>query len=353
MITKKGWQDQVMLSLFRRESAYNAGVTMTNANACGMKGFECEVDWSDTVQDDKDVVSNAEFGTDQEIVAQGVDITYTESRCKPNTLAGLAHLALGERTTTQDGALAAYRHRLTPASAGTALPSIQAEARRGGLQYAYRGVKCGSLKLSGEAGGFLSLEAALKGSGHRAISATAFAASISESWMKLGDCRVWMETGAQISIPGTLAQGAQSISSATPDDLGVRLKSFTLGWDNAAEGLAGFGGGGQFHDIEYGRRSAELSFSLVFDSATEINYFLNQEPVAIEFDLRGSLIAAGGTLFHGCHLVVPRFKMKKAPLPKGGVGDILTCDIECDVQNDGVNPPLIIEVYTSQAAYLA
>lgn len=353
MITKKGWQDQVMLSLFAKEATYNAGVTMNGTNACSMKGFECDVDWSDTVTDDKDSVSGAELGTDQEITAQGVDITYREPRCKPNTLAGLANLALGARATTQDGALAAYRHKITPVAVGSALPSIQAESKKGGVQYAYRGVKCNSLKLSGEAGGYLSLEAALKGSGYRSTSATAFPAVIAESWMKLSNCKVWMETGANISLDATLTQDAENISSATPDDLKVRIKSFSVGWENALDPQPGFGGAGQLQDLDYARRSAELSFSLLFDASTELDYFLNQDPAAIEFDLKGALIAGGGTLFYGAHIIIPRFKIKKAPLPKGGPGDILTCDFECDVQNDGTNAPLIIEVYTAKAAYLA
>ena len=353
MITRKGWQDQIMMSLYAREATYDAGVVMNSANACSMKGFEAEADWSDTVQDDKDSVSGAEHGTDQEIVAQNVDISYKEARAKPNTLAGLSALTLGAITSTKDGAFNAWRHKCTPVPAGSALPSIQVEARKGGVQYAYRGVKCGSLKLAGEAGGYISLEAALKGSGTRVVSATAFAPSIIESWMKLSNCKVWMETGANIAISAALVQDAEDISSATPDDLKVRMRSFSVGWDNAIEGQAGMGGGGVFQDLDYGRRKAELSFSLLFNDVTELNYFLNQEPMAIEFDLKGALIAVGGSMFFGAQIIIPRFKLKKAPLPKGGPGDILTCDFECDVQDDGTNAPLIIETYNARAAYLS
>jgi hypothetical protein len=342
-----------MMSLFTKETAYDAGVTMNSSNACSMKGFECEVEWSDTVTDDKDTVSGAEHGTDQEITAQGVDITYKESRCKPNTLAGLGALALGAITSTKDGGFNAWRHKITPVAVGATLPSGQLEHKKGGVQYAYKGVKCGSLKLSGEAGGYLALEAALKGSGTRTVSATSFVASISESWMKLSNCKVWMETGANISIDATLTQDSENISSATPDDLKVRFKSFNLTWDNMIEGQAGFGGAGVFQDIDYGRRKCELSFSLLFSDATEMAYFTAQDACAIEFDLKGALVIAGASMYFGGQIIVPRFKIKKAPLPKGGPGDILTCDFEADVQDDGTNAPLIIEVYNGKPAYLA
>lgn len=353
MITKKGWQEQLMMSLNTKEVTYDAGVTMNGTNAVSMKGFEAEVDWSDTVQDDKDTVTGSEHGTDQEILSYGVDITYKEPRAKPTTLAALAHLTLGQSTATKDGAFNAWKHKATPVTVGTALPSIQVEGKKGGVQYAYKGIKGNSLKLAGEAGGYLSLEAMLKGSGTRATSATAFVASVSESWMKMSNCNVWMESGAAISIDATLTQGTENISTGAGTSLGVRLKSFNVGFDNALEGQAGAGGGGVFQDIDYGRRKVELGFSLLFDTDAELTLFLNQTPMAIEFDLSGAVIDAGGAYKFGTQIIVPRFKLKKAPQPKGGANDILTCDFECDVQDDGTNAPLIIETYTAKAAYLA
>ena len=353
MLTKKGWDRNLMLSLFKKEAAYDAGVTMSNANACSMKGFEVTIDWDDKVQDDKDAITGQEFGTDQEFITQAVKLSYKEPRAKPNSLIGLAALALGDITSTQDGAYTAYKHKIKPIASGSALASIHAEEKFGGIQYAYKGVKCNTLKIAGEAGGYISFEAGLLGSGTRATSATAFAAAITESWLKINKCKVWLEDGTDISISATLVQDAEDISSATPVDLKTRMKSFEFNWDNGMEGQEGFAGAGVFQDIDYGRRKADLKFSLLFSDDTELNHFLNQTPLAIEFDLKGALIAAGGTMYYGAQIIIPRFKLKKAPLPKGGVNDILTCDFECDVQNDGTNPVVLIEGYNAVAAYLA
>lgn len=354
MQSKKGWAQQCMMSLFKKEATYDAGVTMSNANSCSMQSFELTPDWDDTIRNDKDQVTNKEHGNTQEIQRQGIKLLYKELTAKPNTLAGLGMLAFGAETITQDEALASYKHKITPVAHGTALPSMQVEHLKGGIQYAYKGVKCNTLKIAGEQGGYANVEAELIGSGTRATSATAFSTAISESWLKLANCKVWMETGANISIDATLTQATENISSATPDTLHTRIKSFEWMWNNNLVPQEGFGGAGVYQDCDFGRRMQELSFTLLFNDSTELDYFLNLNPCAIEFDLKGGIIAAGtGTdYYYGFHLIIPRFFIKKAPLPIGGVDDTLECEFECECVEDGTNAPVILEAYTAQASYL-
>lgn len=353
MITKKGWATQIMFGAFKKEASFNAGVTMNSTNACSMQGFEAEVSFPDVVANDKDEITGTEFGTTQEIIETRVDINYKEAKAKPNSLAFLSALVLGNIVSTQDGALAAYRHKMTRVAAGTALPSTQAEFKMGGLQYAAKGIKGKSLKISASEAGFVSLEAALMGAGGRDTSATAFVPAISESWMKVNQAKFFMEDGATISIAGTLTQGLQNISSGTPADLSARFKNLELSFDNSLEGQPGSGGAGIYQDIDYGRRKADLKFSLLANDVTELNHYFNQDVLAVEFDIKGALIAATGTMYYGGQIIVPRFKLKAAPWPKGGANDILTIDMEADIQDDGTNSPVIIEAYTAKAAYLA
>ncbi len=351
--TKKGWNRQLMCSLFTKEATYDAGVTMNGTNACSLTGFELDTTWDDTVISDKDEVTGKEHGYDQELIGYGGKFGLKFPKVTPNALAGFSNLALGARTSTKDGAYTAYKHKITPVAVGTALPSIQVEELFGGLQYAYKGVKCNTLKISGEAGGLLAMEAGLIGSGTRATSATAMAAAITESWMKLHACKGWFETGANISIDATLTQDAENISGATPDNLYPRLKSFEWNWDNGLAGQPGFGGAGVFQDIDYARRKCELKFSLQFYDGTELAYYTAQDACAIEFDLKGAIVVASSSYYFGMHLVVPRFKLKTAPLPKGGPNDTLTADYDCEVFDDGTNAAAILEIYNGQAAYLA
>ena len=68
----KGWQQNLMFSLYRREASYNAGVIMNNTNACSMKGYEISPVWEDEIINDKGEITGTEHGTDQEIGTQSV-----------------------------------------------------------------------------------------------------------------------------------------------------------------------------------------------------------------------------------------------------------------------------------------
>lgn len=356
-VTRKGWDEQFMMSGFTKEDAYDGGATaMTATHAFSLQGFTTNIDWSDEVVNDKEEVTGVEHGTDQEITTKGVTITLTEPKAKPNTVAALATAVFGTCVTTKDAADDAYRHKIQPIAHGTALPSFEVGSKRGSIQYQYTGVKANSIKLSGEEGGFIQCEAELWGSGTRAADATAFPAIITESWMRLENASLFFETGANISITATLLQAAEDISSATPDDFGVRIKNFEFNFSNNLEKQIGFGGLGVAQDIDFARRTATLTFTLNFASATaatEFAYYVDQDACAFELDLKGSIIdlsAPGGVpLYYGIQIIVPRGKLMKAVLPQGGASDILTQDFELDIQNDGTNSAAIIEVYNAQA----
>jgi hypothetical protein len=350
MITKKGWEEQLAMSLFLKEVTYNAGVTMTGANACSMDQFEADADWADRVESDKDSVTGKEFGNDQEIIAQMINLKYSEKRAMPNSLIGLAGLVFGSVTTS--GAGTDKTHVIVPAGVSAATPSIQINHKKGGVQYGYTGVKGNSIEIKAEEGGPVSLSCEMMGSGSRATNATAFPAIIDESWLLAKNCKVWMESGADISIDASPVQDVESISSTTPDDIKARLKSFSYKFSNNNEGQPGFGGAGVYQDIDHGRRAAELSFQLRFVDAAELTHFINQNPLAIEFDLAGSVIPSGALKF-GFQLIVPRFKLKKAPKAEGGPDDSLILTMDCEVFEDGTNPVTKLVGYNARTAYLA
>lgn len=356
MATQMGHDQEFMISAFEAESAYDGGVTMTSDKACAMNGFTVATDWPDEVMNDMEEVTGSEYSTEQTIVEKRVNITYTEPKAKPNTLALLASLVLGAVSSVRDAATDAYTHTITPAALAADLPSVQVEHELGAVQYAYKGVKGGSLKISGEPGGVVNIEAELIGSGTRATSATAFAAKISESWMLWNQASMWMEDGANITITaaGSLAQSAEDISSATPDDMNILLKSFEITYNNNAEPIPGFGGLGVLQDVQMGRRTVEFSFTLRFSGQSDFDRFINQNAHAFEIDLAGALIDdPDSALKYGFNLVIPSFKITKAPVPQAGPGDSMEATFETVVLDDGTNAPLFMQVYNAQAAYLA
>lgn len=356
-VTQKGWSEELMMSCFTKEDAYNAGATaMTAIHACSLKHFDpLGVEWDDVVSNDKGAVTGQEHGTDQEITQQGVKLTLVEPNAKPNTIAALATLVLGSCVTVKDSTDDAYRHTIEPVAHETALPSMELGHKKGTIQHRYRGVKGNSLKLSAEAGGYVKVECEMIGSGDRAISATAFPAIIDESWLRTSQAEVKFETGANITISATLQQGAEDISSATPDDFGTRIQGFEFAFNNNGEKQMGFGGDLVAHDFDYGRRTIELKFTLLMlasAAAAEIAYYTAQDACAFELDIIGAQIdtsaPAGIPLLFGLHIIIPRGKLRAAPLPQGGPDDMLTVEFELDVQNDGTNPACTIETYNAQ-----
>lgn len=351
---KKGWDAYLMASVFEKEATYAAGKTHTSGTSCSFKGFDFDPGHADVVTNDKDEINGKEHGYDQEITAYGNNPALKFARVRPNDLAAFAALVMGAVTPNQDGALTAYRHRIVPVTDGAGLPSISLVHKIGGIQTEYKGAVGNTLRLSGSAGGFLSMDVGMIASGNRATNAATFAAAISESWMKIDQCKFWLETGADITIGATPVQGSEDISSTTPDNLSIRAKSFELGWDNKAEGQPGFGGGGYLQDVIYGRRAATFKASIQFADAVEIAYFTSQAVCAVELDFKAAgLIAVGGAMYYGAHIVIPRMKIKAFPQPKGGVNDALSQDFDFEVFENGTNPAVIMDVYTAQDAYLA
>ena len=353
MARLKGKSTELMLSLFTKEVTYDAGVVMNDADACTLKGYTVDDDWPDDVENDREEITGSEFTTVQEIVTKGFTASVDIPRAKPNDIIGLMALAMGGAvTSSQDAATGAYTHSVAMAAIEADLPSIQAELKKGGIQYAYKGVKAGSIKLSGEAGKPVSISADLMGSGTRATSATSFAAKISESWVKASQGNIWAESGANISISASLVQGAEDISSATPDDFGARLQKFDFGLDNKLDGDFGFGSE-VYQVLDKNIRELSMSMDLRFADATEMNYFLNQDNLALELDFKGSQIPTASTLYYGFQLVVPRCRLKKSPNPQGGPLDALTQTLDVEFLDDGTHQIFLFNGYNAITAYLA
>ena len=347
-----GLKDQIMVSAYLKEATFDAGVTMNATNACSLVNLnKIEPAWDDKIANDKADYTGKEHGYVQEIQNKGNKISLGSDHCTPNLLSFVAGLCLGGITNTQDGVTGAYTHKFLPVAAESALPSCQIEYLRGGVQYAYKGMKGGSFKVMGKAGEYINVSLEAIGSGTRAISATAFVAAITESWLKLDTCSVWTENDASIVIAASPVQGTQSISSGAGTARKTTIRSFEFDWNNDLDIMYGFGGAGVAQDIRAKRRKATIKATFDFAGQADLNLFLNQNVTAIDFDLKGALIA--GTTYAGARLRIPRMMMTKAPLPKGGINEILSCDMEWDIYDNGTNSAVEIYTYNQKAAYLA
>lgn len=356
-MTVKGWDQSLMMALLTKEATYGStATTVSSSNFVGVKGHsDYDPDWADDVQTNKDAVSGLEGGTELEVVSQGFKFNVSQARAKPYFVIGMMAGALGTISASQDPGKTAYRQDITRVAHGTSLPSFNVIGKKGGLQYLHKGCMVNTVELSGEAGKTTSCSAEIMGSGHRETEASSFIAEPTQSWLLQKNGYAWIETSAAKSIDATKTQGSENISSGSPRDLKAIIKKFTYKHDNKLAGNFGFGAGnsGVFQSLDYGQRDDTLTLDLLHVDGTDLAYYTAGTILTLEIEVKGALIAAGGTMYYGYNLIVPRFMLKKAPLPKGALGDALTNTYECDIQEDGTNPPVIFNGYSEIAAFFA
>jgi hypothetical protein len=361
MALQRSYLKKLMLSLFDAEASYNAGPAgWTSGSACSMLEFPDAAgyeEWDDTIQSNLDVVVGNEFLSKQEIVRQSLRLTYEEPRVKPNTLAGLAGLVLGSVSSTQDGVLTAYRHKLVQASS-VGLTSIAAQTLRDtGVQRKYTGLKGDSFTLSHN-DAYFTFSCPLIGSGTRATAIDDFTATIVEKSLRWGDAKIYLKdvTNGVIPIPSAPSQtGANLDGSET--NFSTRVLSLELGFQNnlaAEQGYRASTGNvrGNFHTT---RRTATLRMSFETDSdseSVELNHYLNQVPLAFELNINsGTIIATEGVFMYGAIFVIPQMRLRT--IRRTPQNDFETIEYEADVFDDGTNPQMVGWVFNSKAAYLA
>jgi hypothetical protein len=361
MALQRSYARQLMLSLFDKEASYDAGPAgWTSSSACLMQDMDeasAVVQWDDLVQANTDVITGRELVTHQELPRYSTRLTYTEPRCKPNTLAGLMGLCLGTIAASQDGSETAYRHKVTKATS-VSLPSIGAQVKHeGGDQRLYTGLK-GEQFTFAINGAFFSFAAGLIGSGKRGASSTAFVTSISENWLRVGDAKFFIKEtgGSAISTAGTPTQGSANLGGSEVN-LSTRVRTFSLTWNNALAAEAGYRAStglyrGDFHPVRRAG-SVQLSFDVdTSDEAARLSDYLSQNQLAFEVNVdSGVLIDADGAMKYGVILIVPRLQLK--PLTRAQTDEMETIMFDGEVMDDLTNSEIVAYVYTAKAAYLA
>lgn len=356
MAGKRGWDQQLMMSLFKKAGSYNAAVTVNDSNWCSIKGHsDFAPKHADTVVNDLNEVSGSELATDQSIDGKGFTLTIPIPRVRPNILIGMMAGALGGLTPTQDGAVIAYKHAGTPCASTASLPDFNLIGIKAGDQQLYKGIMVNSVEISGEEGKPISMSVELIGSGSRASNASSFAALISEARLYMRHLTGWRESGATISVDSALTQGLENISSGTPLNISSRMKSFKIKYSNNI--VLEYGAGSALDyavGADFGRRTVAFDMVLRYNDTTERAAYEAQTNMAVEFDVKGdSLIAEGGTFYPGFNIVLPRFRFSEDPAAEGGLNDKLLVPYKTLVMDDGVNPWFKFTGYNAVAAYLA
>lgn len=350
-----------MLSILDKEALFDAGpTTWASTSAVSFTQYdEASVEqYDDSIQDDSDLITGSEMITHQEIARQSVRMTYTETRAKPFSVGAFLGLTLGTVASTQDGALAAYRHKITPATS-LAIPSIAAQTlRENAAQTKYTGIKSDSFEFSLEqANPYVRCSSLLIGSGTRVSAADAFPPSIDENWLPMGKAKLYLKNtaGTPITIPATPSQTAANLGGSEVD-ISSRVLSWMFRWQNNLQPDFWYrpGSGLVRNEFHPTRRMATVSLKLQVDSTEEaatLGYYLSQTPLALEMNLNtGILIATGGAMFYGVILLIPRVQFR--PFTRGNTNQLEDLTLEARVISDKTNDEATGFVYSTPAAYL-
>lgn len=354
---------KIMISGFDRELSYGVGPGgWTSASAFELidypdaSGYE---QWDDTVVANNDLVTGYELATDQIIARQSMRIAYAEPRSKPNTLATMLGLILGNVVSTQDGVVDAWRHRIQPATDPRILPSVGIQTmRENGVQRKYHGVKGNEFTLTWDGSPFLGTSGSLIGSGHRATAADAFPGAISEDWILWGNANLYIKDTGGTPIDTTLATPSQTAANLGGSEVNIstRVRQFSLSVNNNLSADDGYRASTgllrtNFHPS---RRVFTLSFTLDADTATEaadLNYYLQQAQLAFELRVNSGVLIDAGVFNYGATLIIPRLQLQQ--ITRGQTNQIETLTINATVMDDKTNPFLLGLIYNAQAAYLA
>lgn len=361
MALVRHYLDKLMLSTLDKEASYDAGPSSWTTGVQSFKDFDDasgHEEFADMVQGDTDVVTGFEFPSVQEIPRQGVTLAYTETRVKPNTLAGLMGLTLGTITSTQDGILDAYRHRISPSSS-VALPSIGAQTLRdGGVQRQYTGIKSNGFTLASN-GAYVRFSCNMVGSGTRPTAADTFPAPVEERWLRWGDAKLYIKDTGGTPIATTLTTPSQSGANLGGSEVNISTRTLdfssefmnNLSVDNGYRASTGLVRG-NFHPD---RRTSTFQLTFEVDTATEateLNYYLTQAKLALELNINsGTLVAATGAFNYGAIVILPRVQLTS--IPRGQNQNLETLRLVGNVLDDGTNPTYLSFVYDAIPAYLA
>ena len=306
---------QGYVSCFLKESTFDTAETVEAASGSSLVEFEGgAINYGHTRRDG--VGEGSEFGSDGYVSRKNYPFTLTFPFARPNDLAFCFAYALGTSAATQDGANAAYRHKNTLVSTEN-IPTFSYVVSEAGIQKIVTGAAINTLTVA-RSGDYITATAECIGT-RVASNADSFPAEISEEPFLYGNSSIWYETGANVDIAATPAQGAENISAATPDNIRADVvggPTITInnnlrverGYDaaNANDVLCK----GQFH--RGAQREISVEWTQTFEADGYLTDFLGtnnkQEHCAFEWNIKetGQGVLASGNYYYGMIFILSR-----------------------------------------------
>lgn len=330
-----------------RESAYRvAAIPNVTFN---YEGGPADISPNAVQTDEKEITGYTEI-TRQDIINWTMSGTHKQ-RAMPQNIAFFASLVLGKCTDDQPNAggdPAVYRHWVERNVSTTLMPSVTMVEYDGISAKQYVGVYGKSLRIIGERGAFINMEAALGGAGKEEASGISRPSVVAESYLRYGDAN--FSLGG--SLAGSVAAGTLAVSGGT--SFKADLKSFDYSVESSASPVYEIGdNSGYVARVERGDRwKHSLSASLEMQNDTHKTSLLNGTTYALNIPIIGSVIAGGsGTLSYKVNLIYPKVVYREAK--KGVDGRVVKVDAKFEVLEDPTYGSVVIEIINKVPAYLS
>jgi len=314
--------------------------------------------------DDTDLIGGAEEATSQQELSRLTRGSIGTNRVQPHELAAIAAFGMGysagagETVISSTVDTSAYQHIIRPNIANSVLRSFTALDLFSSTYYVqYIGCMVNSFTLSTTRKGWLTMSADIIGSGKTATTGVTVAnlgAAITETYLRGGDCKVFLASTPTGTLGGTYQQGVEDIYS-TPTTLTTKVLSFNWTYNNniGQDELYELGSGLYMGRAERDRRNQTLTCALEFEDLTYLGYLTNQTELQLEFDFTSATLAGNATIYYGAQIIFPSVRLT-GYRTTGGTGKLIAeCESKVMINDESTPDPAVqMVVWNKQGTYL-
>lgn len=331
-----------------KESSY--GTPASLATAFNFEGPITDVE-PNAIQTDENEVTGLNEPAFQEILNWKLNGSH-QQRAMPHNLAHFLSLVMGKITTDQPDNVndpGVYRHYIERDLSNITLPSLTMVEYDGIATKRFNGLFGKSVKISGERGDFVKLEAQFGGMGKEEPNSDSKPTVIGESYLRYGD--VNFTRGGSLS--GSVSTGDLAVGGS-PTSLKGDLQSFEWIIDNQAKTIYEMGdSSGYVTRVERGDKFKQsLSGVLEMQDDTHKTGLINGTEYVMNIPIIGAVIAGGSGLFNfSCDIIFPKVVYKEAK--KDRDGEVVTVNAEFQVLEDTTYGSVIVKIINEQSTYLS
>jgi len=303
------------------------------------------------IDTDAELVGGTEEMQDQEVSVRNYEMSISQNRCKPHTLATILASAMGS-VTSATIAVSVWQHAITPKTARDFDLFTVEELITTGLQKQYADCFVDSFELSLERRNFWDISGTILGSGKDATG-SASVTEKSESSMHTRFTKAWLSAGTYDGSAPTQDMNLEDLTGS-PDVVSAEIESLRWSYNNNTDQdfLWHFNSGLTWGRAERGDRNQTISMTLLMTRTTALTRILNQTDLALQLKAVNTDAVIASTYYEGGSIILPKIRYTSVN-PRGLAGGRMVFEIEGNVLEHATHGSALVWIWNGQTAYLA